>query len=218
MLRARRFVAAGIDSLLATGLAFLLVDTAGHFWAERAVVALRVGEPDSLWKGGLPLVLGLLGTLVYGWPFARWLVGMTEAAFGHSPGKWLAGITVRSVGVSTVAPDAPDAPDAADAAASEPTGAPPKDTAPAATPEPPEVLDHPVATTGPPRPDQLLVRAIVRNAAAGLFCLGLLAGHWLILALSLVLAGAQLVDGFRTTEERPGAPDRLAGTRLVRRR
>lgn len=187
MLRGRRFVAAGLDSLLATGLAFLLVDTAGHFWAERAVVALRVGEPDSLWRGGLPLVLGLLGTLVYGWPFARWLVGMTEAAFGHSPGKWLAGITVRSVGMSTAAP------------------------------EESETVDHAIATTSPPRPDQLLVRALVRNAAAGLFCLGLLVGHWLGLALSLALAVAQLVDGFRATEDRPGAPDRLAGTRLVRR-
>lgn len=79
--------AAAIDIALALGLAVLLAPTMGRFFAARAVVTLRIGDPSSLWSGPLPLILGTFGEIVYALPFTlllAWLVGpITGATSGE---------------------------------------------------------------------------------------------------------------------------------------
>ena len=50
---------------------------------------LRVGSPDSVWLGPIPMVLGIFGNLAYGLPFALILVLLAEMFFGAGPGKYL---------------------------------------------------------------------------------------------------------------------------------
>ncbi len=85
----RRPVAAAIDLALALALAAVLSPLSGVFFAERAVPTLHIGSPDTLWQGPLPMVLGIFGELVYGYPFALLLVLGREAFGGASPGKRL---------------------------------------------------------------------------------------------------------------------------------
>ena len=61
----------------------------GIFFAERAVVMLRIGNPDTLWKGPIPMIMGYLGTFVYALPLAILLVMLIEPFIGASPGKML---------------------------------------------------------------------------------------------------------------------------------
>jgi len=93
---ARRLAAALVDVLLALALALALAPTLGRWFAARSVPTFRIGEPDTLWRGPVPLVLALLGPLVYGVPFAAWIVRLAEPLFGASPGQRLLGLEVRS--------------------------------------------------------------------------------------------------------------------------
>jgi hypothetical protein len=74
----------------------------GFFFASRAVVMLRIGAPDTVWKGPIPMIMGILGPLVYGLPFAILLVLLAEPLAGTSPGKALLGLTVVSCGDGTL--------------------------------------------------------------------------------------------------------------------
>jgi len=91
-----RLLAGAIDALAAFVLACLLVPTTGHWFASRAVVMLSIGSPDTFWRGPLPMVLGIFGTLVHGLPLSFLLVLLPEALFGAGLGKWLLGLDVRS--------------------------------------------------------------------------------------------------------------------------
>ncbi len=94
-----RRVAAGVtDALLAALIALLASESVGVYFAERAVVTLGIGEPDTFWRGPVPLVLGLFGTFVYGLPAAATLVLVLEPLLGATPGKSLWGLRVGSRG------------------------------------------------------------------------------------------------------------------------
>ena len=56
-----RAVAAAIDGAAALALAVLLSTTSGTYFARRAVEAFRIGSPETLWKGPVPMIGGLLG-------------------------------------------------------------------------------------------------------------------------------------------------------------
>ncbi len=60
--------------------------TVGAWCAGRAVVALRVGEPDTWWRGPIPMLLGAVGNVV--------LVLMAAPLTGTTPGKALAGLEI----------------------------------------------------------------------------------------------------------------------------
>ena len=47
-----------------------------------------------MWKGTIPLVLGIFGEIVYTVPFAILVVVASEAWTARSPGKWMLGIRV----------------------------------------------------------------------------------------------------------------------------
>jgi hypothetical protein len=91
--------AGGVDLLVALVLALLLQSTTGAFFAERAATLLRVGEADTVWRGPIPLILGAISHLSYGYAFAWLVVLLPEAWSGTSPGKLL----VRSM----IAPETP---------------------------------------------------------------------------------------------------------------
>jgi uncharacterized RDD family membrane protein YckC len=75
---------------------FLLSGTLGRWFAERAVVTLSIGSPDTFWRGPVPMVLGIFGTFVYVLPFSLLLVLLGEVFFGAGPGKWLLGLDVTA--------------------------------------------------------------------------------------------------------------------------
>ncbi|MFH1842325.1 MAG: RDD family protein [bacterium] len=70
-------------------LGYLAAHPLGGFFVDRAVATLHIGQPDTVWKGPFPLVLGLFGTLVYSLPCILCLVWLAEPLFGASPGKHL---------------------------------------------------------------------------------------------------------------------------------
>lgn len=93
--RLRRCAAAVVDGAAALLIALLTGSTLGHYFAARAVVTLRIGEPDSVWRGPLPLVLGAVGEIAYGLPLALVLVLLAEPLTGRTPGKALLGLDLH---------------------------------------------------------------------------------------------------------------------------
>lgn len=95
-LAGRRLLAAGIDGLAALLLAVLLAPATGRWFAARAAVALRIGEPGTVWTGGWPLALGAVGDLVYGLPLTLTLILLAEPLTGWTPGRARLGLALRS--------------------------------------------------------------------------------------------------------------------------
>ncbi len=92
-----RVMAALIDTMLAFLLTALLASSVGWFFAERAVITFRVYSPDTLWNGPIPLMLGAISTLSYGFAFALLVVLSCEGVWGASLGKILMRRRVRSL-------------------------------------------------------------------------------------------------------------------------
>ena len=90
-----RAAAACLDAALGFALSLVLASSIGLFFARRAVVTLRIGEPDTLWKGPLPLMLGIIGEVVYLLPFTLLLVWILDPLTGATLGKRLLGLRVR---------------------------------------------------------------------------------------------------------------------------
>ncbi len=86
-LYARRCAASAVDGTVALLLALALGHTAGAFFAKRAVATLHIYDPDSLWKGPIPMVMGILGEVVYLLPLSCVLVLLAEPLSGRTPGK-----------------------------------------------------------------------------------------------------------------------------------
>ena len=84
-----RVLAALIDTLLALLLTALLASSVGWFFAERAVVTFQVYSPDTIWNGPVPLMLGAISTVSYGFAFALVLALACEGIWGVSVGKIL---------------------------------------------------------------------------------------------------------------------------------
>jgi hypothetical protein len=90
---ARRAVMRGVNGVLAMLVAFVFaLGPIGTFFARRAVVMLRIGTPETIWKGPIPMLLGIAGTFVYALPFACLLVALVEPVAGASPGGALFGV------------------------------------------------------------------------------------------------------------------------------
>lgn len=83
----RRLVSALLDTAAALLLTGLLASTMGMYWAQRAMVTFRIGDPESPWKGIGPMLLGLTGPVAYGFAAGLVLVLLGEPMFGTSPGK-----------------------------------------------------------------------------------------------------------------------------------
>jgi hypothetical protein len=90
-----RLFTGSVDGVIGLVVALLLSNSTGVFFAHRAVVMLEIGSPNTLWQGPIPMVLGIMGTLVYGLPFAMLLVFLPEALSGATPGKCLLRIRVK---------------------------------------------------------------------------------------------------------------------------
>jgi hypothetical protein len=74
----------------------LLSGTSGRWFAGRAAVMLSIGSPESSWRGLVPMVIGILGNLFYGLPFALLLVLIAEVLFAAGPGKWILRMSVTA--------------------------------------------------------------------------------------------------------------------------
>jgi len=93
-LRIHRVLASIIDGLAALAAGLLLSDIPGIFLAERAFVALDIGNPDGFWRGPVPLILGYAGTFVHALPVAFLLLLIPEGFAGAGPGKLVTGLRV----------------------------------------------------------------------------------------------------------------------------
>ena len=93
----RRAASLLIDLVVALALTMLLASTSGRFFAERAVATLHIYDPDSLWKGPVPMVLGAVSTLSYGFAFAALLVLAAEPLTGRTPGRLATGGLVTDI-------------------------------------------------------------------------------------------------------------------------
>ena len=92
-----RSAAGVLDGLLGVIVALLLAGTTGGWFAGRAVATLSIGSPDTLWRGPIPMIMGIFGSFFYGLPFALLLVLLSEALLDASPGKWLLRLRVVEV-------------------------------------------------------------------------------------------------------------------------
>jgi len=91
----RRLAATAIDMFLGGVLGLLLSNTAiGFFFASRAVVMLRIGSADTIWKGPVPMIMGILGPFVYVLPLSILLILLAEPLTGTSPGKRILGLKI----------------------------------------------------------------------------------------------------------------------------
>jgi len=96
-MRVRRAGAALVDLALAVALTFALAPTAGVWFAGRSIPMLHVGEPGTLWRGPVPMMLAIGGRLVFGFPFAATLILLAEPLFGGGVGKRLVGLRIAGV-------------------------------------------------------------------------------------------------------------------------
>ena len=99
-----RLIATATDLLLGAVFGLVLSNTAiGFFFASRAAVMLRIGNPDTVWKGPVPMILGILGPFVYVLPLSILLVLLIEPLSGASVGKQLMDLKIVACGGSTLA-------------------------------------------------------------------------------------------------------------------
>ena len=90
-----RAAAAAIDAGVGLVASLVLASSLGTFFAQRAVVTLRIGDPGTLWKGPLPMIFGAVGEVVYLLPFALLVVWILDPVTGATVGKRLLGLRVR---------------------------------------------------------------------------------------------------------------------------
>jgi uncharacterized RDD family membrane protein YckC len=89
-----RAAAVGVDLAVAFISSLVLSPTLGIFFAERAVVTLRIGEAGTLWQGPIPLMLGIFGEIVYLLPFVLFAVWALEPLAGTTIGARLVRVRV----------------------------------------------------------------------------------------------------------------------------
>jgi hypothetical protein len=93
-----RLIAGAVDVIVGLMLGVGFANTpVGFFFATRAVVMLRIGASDTIWKGPIPMLMGIAGTFVYSLPFAFLIVAMCEPLFGFSPAGAMLGRTNAAV-------------------------------------------------------------------------------------------------------------------------
>jgi uncharacterized RDD family membrane protein YckC len=90
-----RAAAASVDFVVGLAAALTMRSGIGIFFARRAIATLRIGAPDTSWKGPLPLMIGTFGEVVYLLPFVLLLVWILDPLTGATIGKRLLGLRVR---------------------------------------------------------------------------------------------------------------------------
>jgi hypothetical protein len=98
LLPLRRLAACAADGAAGLLLAGLLAPVTGRVCAARVVVMFRIDSPQSLWKGPVPMLLGNVGDLAYGFPLALLLLLAAGALLGASPGEALLRLRVAGAG------------------------------------------------------------------------------------------------------------------------
>ena len=93
-----RAAAAIIDTGVGFVVSLVLASNIGTFFAHRAVVTLRIGDADTLWKGPLPMMLGAVGEVVYLLPLALLVAWLLDPLTGATVGKRLLRLRVRDAG------------------------------------------------------------------------------------------------------------------------
>lgn len=53
---------------------------------------LRIGEPGTIWRGPIPMLMGIAGRFVYVLPLALFAVALCDPVFGSSPGRAMLGL------------------------------------------------------------------------------------------------------------------------------
>lgn len=66
----------------------------GFFFASRAAIMLKIDSVDSIWKGPVPMIMGILGPFVYVLPLSILLIMLSEPITGISPGKKILGLKI----------------------------------------------------------------------------------------------------------------------------
>jgi hypothetical protein len=94
----QRLLATVVDGVAGFLLAAALAPTVlGFYFSSRAVVLLRIGEPDSWFQGPVAMVIGLFGELLFLLPLTLALVLGPEAFGGRGLGKRLCGIRITGL-------------------------------------------------------------------------------------------------------------------------
>jgi hypothetical protein len=95
-------MAGPIDVMAALLLGILFSNTpVGDFFARRAVVMLRIGAPDTIWTGPIPMLMGIAGRFVYVLPLALLAVALCDPVFGNSPGRAMLGLAPGTADVQS---------------------------------------------------------------------------------------------------------------------
>lgn len=92
-----RLLANLVDAVVGFLLGLALAPSAlGHYFSARAVVLLRIGEPDTWFQGPVAMILGIFGELVFLLPLTLVLAFLPEAVRGGSLGKRICRLRVAS--------------------------------------------------------------------------------------------------------------------------
>jgi hypothetical protein len=76
-----------LDLLFILILTVLLTRFTGKYFARRSVVMLKLGSPEGIWRGTIPMIISAAGYFFFGLPFSTFLVFLPEAFIGASPSK-----------------------------------------------------------------------------------------------------------------------------------
>ena len=90
----RSATALALDLVFALFLCYLLHWFVGFYFAKRAFITLRAGQPGTIWKGVIPWFLSLIGPYFYTLPLSFFLIYLPEAVWGWSIGKLLMGLRI----------------------------------------------------------------------------------------------------------------------------
>jgi uncharacterized RDD family membrane protein YckC len=91
-----RVAALIIDLFVLLLVAMLLSRWSGIVFARLSREMLHIGQPGTFWKGPVAFLLGFVGNLFFGLPFAAIVCSLPEAVFGMGPGKMITGVRIVS--------------------------------------------------------------------------------------------------------------------------
>lgn len=84
----QRMLATKVDMIIGVALGLFMSNSViGFFFAGRAAVMLKIGSADTIWKGPIPMIMGVLGTFIYVLPLSTLLILSAEPLIGISLGK-----------------------------------------------------------------------------------------------------------------------------------
>jgi hypothetical protein len=87
-----------LDIVFVVLLSVLLTRFTGKFFARRSVLMLKIGTPESIWRGTIPMIISAAGYFFFGLPFSALLVLLPETFIGASPAKLIFRVRILEVG------------------------------------------------------------------------------------------------------------------------